>query len=105
MARSLSPCPPKLYTKMAYTTAKEFITDAERQEVVELVYDSVYSTSNKHVEGRTRETGGNDWVRVITDSASTYTVVGYGYHAYTIGDVIKNGRRVGEFVSARSIKQ
>lgn len=88
---------------MEWTDPSEFAREAEEHQRVELSYESVYSDSVQTVEGNVREAGEPRWNRVISDSGSDYTIYAKGLHMYEPGVLVKNGREIGEFVSAEPI--
>lgn len=88
---------------MEWTDPSKFAHNVEEHQRVELSYNSVYSDDVQTVEGNVREAGEPRWNRVIADSGSEYTVYGKGLHMYDPGVLVKDSRKIGEFVSAKPI--
>jgi len=91
--------------RMDYPNPESIIRNCSEHERVRLTYNSVYSSYPQSVEGNLRETDGNKWIRLIDDDGCVYTVFGFGFENYTRGQISKDGRLIGEYMSAQSINQ
>ena len=89
---------------MEYNSADELVERAEEHERIVLTYNSVYTTVHQTIEGNVREANDVRWSRIVTDSGNSYALFGHGLRTRDVGDVTKNGRKIGEFVSATAVR-
>lgn len=88
---------------MDYPDAAAIIRKGDERERVRVTYNSVYSDQPQAFTGNLTETEDNRWIRVIDDDGSSYTLFGFGFKNYERGQMSKNGRLIGVFMSAESI--